>query len=351
MKKMLVFFALTGIMLVTSCQEEEEIYNGQGWSDKLLVINEGPYQSGTGTITAYDRTTGLVTQDIYQLVNGKPLGNVVTSFTVQGDYAYIVVNNSNKIEVVNISSFVSAGTIEGLSFPAYMQGFDNSKGYVSCMDGTVKVVDLTTHTVTASIAAGAGPDKMLLAGDLWVLNGGGFASDSTVSIIDTSADTVKKTLIPGHVPSGIVKDVNGKVWILCSGNGWNGWPAATDSYGRLVCIDPADFSVIKSFDFPSKDIHPDNLVTNALGDILYYNHPAGIFEFTIHDAALPEEPLVKRNTMLYGMGYDPASNRLLGTDAMDYVQNGWVYFYDPSEGTPLDSFQTGVIPNGFWTGN
>ena len=54
--------------------------------------------------------------------------------------------------------------------------------------------------------------------------------------------------------------------------------------------------------------------------------------------------------MLYGIGYDPVTGRLMGADAVDYVQNGWAYFYDPASGTPLDSFQTGVIPNGFWTG-
>jgi hypothetical protein len=157
-------------------------------------------------------------------------------------------------------------------------------------------------------------------------------------------------LVTGHVPSGIISDLHGNIWVLCSGRGWNGFPAADDTPGRLICYDPQSHTVLKELVFPSADKHPDNLLRNKAGDVLYYNHPGGIFAFSVGSAELPVAPLVQRSIMLYGIGYDSVSDKLLGADAGDYAQNGWAYFYDPADGTPLDSFRTGVIPNGFWAG-
>lgn len=351
MKKIPMMLIITALILMIACDKENDDKKNKRWSDHLLTINEGPFQSGTGTVSAYDRKTGEVTQDIFGMVNGRPLGNIVQSLTLFGERAYIVVNNAHRIEVADKSTFESIGTVEELRYPAYFLGLNDEKGYVSCMDSTVKVIDLSTLEVIDTIVAGAGPDRMLLAGDwLWVLNGGGFASDSTVTVIDTRNDEVARTLVPGDVPSGIARDSEGMVWILCSGRGWNGYPLPGDTPGRLVCYDPSDYSLKKSLEFTSTELHPDNLIINPEGDRLYYNHPEGIFSMSTGAGELPSVPLVKRNSMLYGIGYDAVSGRLLGADALDFAQNGLGYCYDPSSGTALDSFRTGIAPNGFRAG-
>ena len=51
--------------------------------------------------------------------NGTPLGDVVQSITQFNNNAYVVVNNSNKIEVIDITNFSSIATITGFTSPRY----------------------------------------------------------------------------------------------------------------------------------------------------------------------------------------------------------------------------------------
>jgi len=350
MNKRISILMVIILALTAGCKKEENKPAGNGWADHLLVINEGPFQNGSGSISAYNRKTDEVTQDLFKTVNGRPLGNIVQSITLHRDRFYIVINNADRVEVVDAGTFESAGAFSNVPFPSAFVGFDDKKGYLSCWDGSVKVLDLSTFEVSASIAVGTGPDRMILAKDLWVANSGGFGVDSTISVIDTGSDTVIRTIITGHVPSGMVADDQGNIWVLCSGRGWNGFPSPDDTPGRLVCYHPENYSVIRELIFSSTDSHPDLLIKNPEWNTLYFNHPQGIFAYSTSSGELPANPLVSRSTKLYGIGFDPASDMILGADAGDYVQNGWAYFYDPQSGAAMDSIRTGVIPNGFWAG-
>ena len=62
--------------------------------------------------------------------NGRPLGDVPNSMIINGYLAYIVVNNSGKIEVINRNSLESVATINGLISPRNMAVVNDNKAYV-----------------------------------------------------------------------------------------------------------------------------------------------------------------------------------------------------------------------------
>jgi hypothetical protein len=269
--------------------------------------------------------------------------------TVHRKRAFIVVNNSNKIEVVSLEDFKSVATIDNLTLPRYFMGLNDDKGYVSCWDSTVKVINLSDYSIITSIQTGSGPDEMILAGNqLFVINSGGFGVDSTVTVIRTDEEEPAVLIKVGDRPSGIQKDAHGNIWILCSGKGWNGFPAPGDSQGKLVCIDPGSKEIIKEIPFPDSENHPDNLVIDGTGTMLYYNHPTGLYTFSINDSILNPQPLIVGNAMFYGLGFDKETDLLMVTDPLDYAQNGWVFRFNALDGKPVDSFMVGIIPNGFW---
>lgn len=335
--------------IFTSCDKSENDNPPGKWSNSVYIINEGLYPTGSGTISAYNRETSEVTPDLFESVNGRPLGNVAQSLTVHNNEAFIVVNNANKIEVVNLDDFKSVATIEDLTYPRYFLGFDDNKGFVSCWDSTIKVIDLHDYSIISSMQAGTGPDEMVLAGNrLFVINSGGFGIDSTVSVFQTGDEESLGKILVGHRPAGIRKDLNGKIWVLCSGKGWNGFPAPGDTPATLVCIDPENLEIIKDISFPDHEIHPDNLIINENSSILYYNHPEGIFAFPVTAAMLNTEPFIASSIMYYGMGYEQSSKMIYATDPLDYAQNGWVFRFNASDGSLVDSFLAGIVPNGFW---
>ena len=113
------------------------------------MINEGNFQDADGSISFINPDDGSVKQDLFGSVNnGLALGDVVQSMTIDDDFAYVVVNNSNKIEVVNANTFVSEHTIQGLSLPRYFTTL-NGKGYVTewvnySDPGRVTIIDIET---------------------------------------------------------------------------------------------------------------------------------------------------------------------------------------------------------------
>ena len=348
--KFIKLFAIAGIALLTfSCDKNPDEPPAVLSDNRVFVTNEGPYQVGTGTLSIIYRDSLTVENNVFEKVNDRPIGNIVQSMEVFEEKAYIVVNNANKVEIADAENLLSLGVIEDLDMPRYFLGVTSEKAYVSCMDNTVAVVDLNSNTVTKNIQTGTGPERMLkLDNKVFVLNLGGYSVDSTISVINTEVDTVSATILLAAKPSGICEDKNGNLWIICSGNGWNGWPQAGDTEGHLFCLDPDDHSILKDISFPSVTEHPEKLIINKSKDKLYYAMPNGIYEFEITATDLNLNPIIAVNTMFYGLGFDNKTELIYASDAKDFVQNGWVYRFNSVNGAVVDSFNVGIGPNGFW---
>lgn len=353
MNIMKLFFSLLALMLILiGCDNNNEDKPAGHWSTSVFIINEGPFPTGSGTVDAFDRETKEVSHDLFGSANGRPLGNIVQSLTVYEDKAYIVVNKANKIEVVNLEDFKSVATIENLVLPRYFVALDSTKGYVSCWDSTVKVISLVDYSVIKSIKAGAGPDEMVLENDLlYVINSGGFGHDSTVSVINTFTDTPYESITVGHTPAAILPGENGILWVLCAGKGWNGFPAPDDTRARLISIDQNTLAITAEIIFPSTDQHPDNLIINKDGDILYYHLGNSIYKFPVSSTEVNLQPFLTGNESIYGLGYDKATDMIYASAPLHYSENGWFYRFRAEDGAEVDAYMVGIIPNGFWFNN
>jgi len=347
------FFSLLAILLLCiSCNKNNNDNPAGAWSESVFIINEGIYPTGTGTISAFNRETLEVSSDLFGNANGRPLGNIAQSLTVHGEKAFIVVNNANKIEVTNLEDFISVATIEDLPLPRYFVGKDDQKGYVSCWDSTVKVIRLADYSIIKSIKVGTGPDEMILAGDyLFVINSGGYGIDSTVSVINTVTDTPYESIMVGHRPAGIQPGENGILWILCAGKGWNGFPDPGDTPARIIGLNPSTMTITDEIIFPGTDEHPDNLIVNNEGDVLYFHLDKNIYAFPVSAVEVNLQPFITGSESFYGLGYDKVTDMIYATAPLDYAQNGWIYRFRSQDGTEVDAFMVGIIPNGFWFNN
>ncbi len=315
---------------------------------KVYICNEGPFMNGSGSISVLDKVTGSVVNHLFYKVNGFHLGNIVQSMEVVDETGYIIVNNANKIEVVRMSDFSSLGMIEDLTLPRFFLQIDAKKAYVSCWDNTVAVLSLLTNNVEKHAATGTGPERMVkIDNRVFVLNQGGFGIDSTITVIDAGSDQVIHSLQVYPKPTGAVADAEGKLWVLCSGKGFNGWPQADDSKGHLLRIDPLSYQILADYEFPSSDKHPDKLVVNQAGNAIFYIYESGIYRLSTGDTMLPASPLIAHAGYIYSLAYDEQDDLIYFSDPVDFVQNGWVFRHRASDGSAVDSFLTGVIPTYF----
>lgn len=355
MKKSIVLSMLfASAVLMSHCAQDTDIEPSL-YGNGVFIVNEGPFGSGTGSISFFDRASGNVEQSIFSRANNRPLGNIVQSINFHDGKGYIVVNNANKVEVVEESSFKSLATIENLPFPRFFLGIDDEKAYVSCWggdQGEIKVIDLRNYTVTKSIPVGIGPDAMVRIGDqVFVANGGGFGSDNRISVIDIENDETVNTLILDDNPNSMQPDGQNNLWILCSGkktydpNTFEIIPEES-SKGALLKIDPTDYEILERFEFDNIFDSPSKLVTNEAGNAFFYLLGFGAFRFDIADNQLPGQPLI--GASFYGLGYDPVSDYIYAADPGNYSANGKVIRYETESGAPIDTFSVGIIPNGFY---
>ncbi|TGE09969.1 YncE family protein [Hymenobacter fodinae] len=319
-------------------------------TSSVFVVNEGNFRRANSDISLFSKANNRVTNAyLYTSVNGRPLGDVAQSIAVQDSLGYIVVNNSNKLEVVSLAKFRYKATITGLKLPRYFVAASSDKGYVTETvayggDGQVSVINLKTNTVTKTIAVGAQPERLTISGNrLYVTNNGG----NTVTVINTATDVVEGTITVGDAPNSAVTDRNGNVWVLSGGNVvYNADYTAIDysktTKGSLSLIVPGQLTA-QTREVATNTSSPGRLTINGRRDQLYYTYRGGVYTLNIGDANLPTNPLIRRS--FYGLGVDPQDNTIYGGIG-SFTTNDKVIRYQ-SNGAAIDSFTVGIGPNSF----
>lgn len=358
-KLSLIAMALVSVQGCKKDDDQDDTTVAPAKDDAVFIINEGSFNSGDGSIDYYSPKSDSLLIDIYSYVNVFPLGDVVQSMTVFNDKGYICVNNSQKMEVVNMADFFQTGTTGGLISPRYFCGVNSAKGFVSDWHSNhIKVIDLNTLAVTDSVPAGTGPEQMLLVNNkVFVTNVGGYDNtlskqiyDSIITVIDGVTNTVTAGIVAGINPNSIRKDANGKIWVLCGGSAGDDFTAGTadDRLASLVRIDPDNLTVEKTFVFGNAEL-PVKLNIDGPGTTLYFlrgndGYSGELFKMNINDAALPVTAMI--NKKFYGLGIGPKSGDIYGGYSPNFGQSGTMFRYTGT-GTQISQKTTGVGPNGF----
>jgi len=338
-------YGLLFFIIFLACQKEKDDQPDFSWdlNDGIFIVNEGPYGNGSGTISFMKRDGSKIQHKVFQEANlFLPLGNIVQSMRIIDGIAFIPVNNANKVVLAMASSFQHLKTIENIDYPAYVIDAGDNKAYISSWDNTIKIFSTENVSNIGQIWVGVGPTRMAkIENTIWVLNQGGLSVDSTVSVIDYNTDEVVRTIMVYPRPTGIQQDKNGLVWILCSGKGY--WQNGA-SKGHLIAIDPSDYSMQKDIIFPDTLNHPEKLIINNTGEVLFYNYPGGVYKYEIESDTLETSPFIEYPGIYYSLGYDPVDDYIYVSDPVDYIQKGWVFRYQAANGLVVDSVKVGITP-------
>ncbi len=311
-----------------------------GGSGFVYVLNEGNYMSSNASVTRLNLTDGAVVSDYYKTQNNNSsVGDVLQSVYLHNNKYYLVLNNSGKITVADKFSFGNVGTISGLTSPRYFLPVSNNKAFVTDLyANAVSVIDLVSNTKTGSIALGGWTEQLVLSyGNVFVTN----MTSSYVYVINPATNALTDSVYVGYASGSIAEDKNGKLWVLCSGDASQNFPA------MLTRLDPISKSVDTSFQFPSSVNSPFKMRMNGAKDELFYIDHDGVYKMNIN-GTLPLSPFIPEgNRIFYGLGIDPQDGTVYAADVIDYNQNGKIYRYN-SNGNPIDNFSAGIIPGDFF---
>lgn len=211
--------ALIFSTILVSCDkcksEEEPVLD---YSQGAFIVNEGSFGNLNGSVT-WTLNSTLVSNPFAE-ANGTAMGDVISDFDVVNGKFYAVSNSTAKVIVMNATTFKVEAEITGFAYPRSFQYVGNGMAAVTdgSLEGSVKWIDLSTNTITASTPVGLGPEGMCVLGNLlYVCNSGGWDIDNRIAVIDIPSQSVLTYINVSDRPVEVQVDENGYLWALCSG--------------------------------------------------------------------------------------------------------------------------------------
>lgn len=321
------------------------------YDNGVLILNQGNFGQDNSSISYLSNDFATFQNNAFLAVNPtRVLGNTGQDVGFYNDLAFVVLNASNKIEVLNRYTLEYVATIDsGLDNPRFI-AFANGKGYVTnwgdggvTTDDYVATLNLTNYTVSGTIPVAEGPERIVENdGNLYVAHQGGYGYGNTISVISSTLNAVTNTVAVGDVPNSLqVKD--GSLYVICGGKA--AW-TMDETLGKLVKINLASNAVSSSINFAAGN-HPSNLY--IADNSIYYTQDSDVFKMGLSDSSLPTTSLFSTfGQGVYGVySFAVENNKIYVGDAADYNSNGKVYIYSTT-GTLENEFTVGVIPAGFY---
>lgn len=350
MKSILKFSTLAILIVAMSCNksEDEEPLDVPTGQRVILVGNEGGFGAGNASLSLISTSESTVSNDLYSEANdGASVGDVLNSIGQFGEELFLVVNNSEKIEVVNASNFERTKTIAiAGGSPRYISFVTESIAYVSDLyGGGLHVVNPSTGGYESFIDLSNSVEHLLLHGEeLWTSESidENFNPGDEIIIVSTQTNSEVENIELSAGVNKLVKDVNGKIWVLCSGDGF----ASPVAPAELYRIDPATKEIEANWELPQVTGYaPVGLAISPNREELYYVMQGKVYRMNIADNELPADPFIEPGlTTLYTIHCDGQTGQIALTDVKDYSQDGTVHIYD-SNGSEMGSFTTDIIPN------
>ena len=336
-----LFAALALVTVLASCHKDKAITPNTTPTPTragLYVLNQGEFGDNNSTLTFYDYATKTLTADFYKTVNGSPLGDTGNDVEIYGSKMYIVVNNSNIVDVVNAKSGKLLKQV-AIHQPRNVV-FYKGNAFVTSYDGFVAELDTTAFAINKQITVGRNPEQMVIVGTkMYVANSGGLSfgnPDKTLSVIDLSSLTVTKTITVIADPVSLTADTFGHVYVLSLGDFASIQPGMTiiDDVNDVVLSQP---TVALGYNIP--------IVSN--GDFVYYitaDNKIAVYNARTQTASSAN--FITDGTAIttpFGLAVDPLSGEVFVTDAKDYASNGALFAFDKT-GKLEYTIATGISP-------
>jgi YVTN family beta-propeller protein len=347
--KRLLFLLLASSFLTFSCSDDETTPKGK-YDQGVIIANEGNFGNSTASVTFYDPTAQEAQQNIFAKPPLNFAGDVLQSITFKDNRGYLVLNGSNKIEVVNAGTFESINTLENSDMvsPRYIEVI-NGKAYISVwgpfdanfslIDSYVLVVDVNSNAVIKKIDTDEGTENLLLVNNKLFVSNYNFGGSNTVDVINPSTNEKINQVEVDAGPASMVVDKNGKLWVLCTGS----FSSGTAS---LVRINPTSLAIEDKIELSAS---PGNdLAITPDGSSLVYHVRKDVYKISIEATEEPAQPLFTATDIVnpYALGVDPKNGDIWMGDAINFSSDGKAYIYSAT-GSFKSSFAVGVGPTQF----
>lgn len=326
----------------------------------FYLLNEGNMSMNKAALDYMDLNTGIYEKEVFRTANPEEvggLGDVGNDMGIYGSKLYVVVNASNKVEVLDVNTRkkikqINVDNCRYIKFyngKAYLTTYLGSIGDPNAVNGKIMEIDTTSLSVTRSVDVGRQPEELVIHNDkIYVANSGGYSApdyESTVSVVDiTNFEETKRIEVDINLHRMQI-DSEGDIYVSSRGDYY-------ETPSKLFVIDTETDKVKETFDLPVSNM-------TIFEDIMYIYSTE--FSFVTGENIITYSRLdTKSETILnasfiadegkelikipYGIKVNPETKDILITDAKDYVTPGTLYCFS-ADGALKWSVETGDIPN------
>jgi hypothetical protein len=324
------------LITFTSCKKDENLTVETENYKGIFVVNEGGFAKSNGSIGLYKPGEKRYF-DAFKKANGLPLGDVVQSMSLIGSNYYIVVNNSNKIEVVSQSDLKTVSTISTPS-PRYVLPVSYSKAYVSNFyNNTIKVLNLNTNSISKSIEIYHNSDQMALMNKKVYVT----TFDNKLMVLNLDNDALVDSIATAPGLSKIVNIGASRLAVLCTGVvDWNNGSVIEN--GKIQIINLGNI-VESSFNLSSGS-YGGSMVYVSNTALLYFSLGNNVIYKMDLSGNVSEFKTLEAGRNVYSLTYNSSNSSIYVTDAGDFNSAGKVIAYDLSGNKTLE-FNAGIAPN------
>ena len=329
-------------LLLASCTNDDKIEKDVPlgtYDNGILVINEGNFGTPNASISYISNDFSVLVQNVFGIENAdKKLGDVGQSLSFSEDKAFIILNNSNVVQVVNRYTFKSLGTItEQLKNPRYSVVLNGKLYVTNAKTKAVTVYDAKTFAYLETILINKTSEKIVTAnGKLYITNGA-YGTGNTVTVVNPSSNNAISVIT---VENGInsIEAKNGSVYVLC-GNA-DGSKLFTINTTSDTATSIGSTTLVKALNM---DID---------GNKIYYTKGTGVYAMDLKATTFSETPLfsVADNSWSTFYGFSVIDGKIYSADANAFTAAGIVKIYSAT-GTELKSVSVGLGPNSFYSNN
>ncbi|WP_379965849.1 hypothetical protein [Epilithonimonas sp. UC225_85] len=344
--KFLTALLASVLLIVASCKDDDPVYNNQETSySGILISNEGKFGTPSATVDFVSSNLSEGILGIYNTSNNENLGDVLQTIGFKGTNAYLVVNNSNKIVVVNRFNFTKNAVItSNISSPRYI-AFTDSQYYVTNNNffdvKKLNIYNNADNTFVKSINFDRYAEKVVEANGNIVVQTDGSTYDNnynelptghTITIVKPATNAVDKTVtLPD---AGIVKDLvsyEGFAYALSS--------TSTDSYIYKINATDGTFTTTTLAGIPNiQKLRIDS------GNFYFLDAANKVYAKNIATASSAASTLFTATGYVYG--FDVIDGKIFVSNA-SFTGESTSYVYS-STGTQIKSFKSGIGTNGFY---
>lgn len=361
---------VAGAMFLSSCSSDDDSFSeGEepipepeeevGTITGFYLLNEGAMTMNKASLDRFDYTTGEYESNIFSEANPEEvggLGDVGNDLGIYGSKMYIVVNASNKVEVLDVKTgkrlkqldVKNGRYITFYEGKAYLSSYTGAASMDNGGQGIVAEIDTTSLEIVRSTSVGRQPEELAAyGGRIYVANSGGYSPpdyETTISVIDIeSFEEVKRIEVAENLHR-LKIDKEGDLYVSSRGDYF-------DIPAKLFVIDTETEQIKKSFDLAVSDMAIHNNKAYIFSNTFSYE----TYEFnnSYHILDVESEELLEGSFITdgteeeietpYEIAINPETEEILITDAKDYLSPGSLYYFN-SDGTLKWEIVTGDIP-------